>query len=101
MSKQPWNSKGSGYQGIAISHTGHVLVSGERRRAILCGASKKRVSGRQSAQEYVNAAGNKGYEWQVEWSKHMSIRTSADTLLVPTNGVTCPDCRASLEKIRG
>ena len=91
---------GKGYEGIAISNTGHVLVSGTHRRAVLCGASQKRVSGKQSATEYQNAAGDKWYEWNVVWKAHMDIRTSADTLLMPSNGVTCPDCRTALERIR-
>jgi hypothetical protein len=98
--EQPWYSRGEGYQGIAISKTGHILVSGQHRRAILCGASKKAVSGRQIPTEYTNALGKKWFEWNIDWAAHMDIRTSADTLLMQGK-VWCPDCRRALEEIDG
>jgi hypothetical protein len=100
MSEQPWYSMGMGYEGIAVSSTGHVLVSGLFRRAILCGASKADVSESSQPTEYMNANGKTWTEWTVNWLHHMDVRTSPDTLLMRTNGVTCEGCRTALERIR-
>ena len=99
-SRRMWFSESTGHISIAVSAGGHIMLSGKRRRLILCG---RKIQDMESAtnRKWTAKDGVERSGYSVSWKVHLPVSTSLKLLLKPSVGITCQTCRDLLEHIDG